>query len=106
MSIEAILCTQPGCVDLRDVRYPDDDVLHLTAAEWTEFLEAVQRGDFGKLIRPDGTTREPSLETVCTQSRRRCPPSSYQEALPRLAVMVCYWLCPFGGRRVRAERRL
>ena len=21
--------TQPGCVDLRDVRYPDDDVLHL-----------------------------------------------------------------------------
>jgi len=56
MTIEAVPCTQPGRVDLRDVRYPDDDVLHLTAAEWTEFLEAVQRGDFDELIRPDGTT--------------------------------------------------
>jgi hypothetical protein len=56
MTIEAVPCTQPGCVDLRDVRYPDDDVLHLTAAEWTEFLKAAQRGDFDELIRPDGTT--------------------------------------------------
>jgi hypothetical protein len=56
MTIEAVPCTQPGCIDLRDVRHPDDDVLHLTAAEWTEFLEAVQHGDFDELIRPDGTT--------------------------------------------------
>ena len=49
MPIEAIPCPHPGCVDLRDVRYPDDDVLHLTAAEWAEFLAAdagLQPGPF------------------------------------------------------------
>ena len=52
MSIEAVPCAQPGCVDLRDVRYPDDDVLHLNAADWTEFLAGVRRGDFDVLIEP------------------------------------------------------
>jgi len=61
MTIEVVLCKHPGCVDLRDVRYPDDDALHLTAAEWTEFLEAVQRGDFDELIRPDETPENSSL---------------------------------------------
>ncbi|HEX9353739.1 MAG TPA: DUF397 domain-containing protein [Streptosporangiaceae bacterium] len=51
MTIEVVPCTQPACVDLRDARYPDDGVLHLTAAEWTEFLAAVKRGDFDGLTR-------------------------------------------------------
>lgn len=49
MTIEAIPCPHQGCVDLRDVRYPDDGVLHLTAAEWLEFLAAVKRGRFDHL---------------------------------------------------------
>jgi hypothetical protein len=49
MSIEAVPCSHPGCVDLRDVRYPDDGVIHLTAAEWSEFITAVKRGDFDTL---------------------------------------------------------
>ncbi len=49
MTIEVVLCTHPGCVDLRDVRYPDDGVLHLSAAERAEFLTAVKRGDFDAL---------------------------------------------------------
>ena len=49
MTIEAVSCPRPGCVDLRDVRYPDDGVLHLTTTEWTEFLAAVRRGDFDAL---------------------------------------------------------
>jgi len=36
-------------VDLRDVRYPDDGVLHLSEAEWAEFLAAVKRGAFDAL---------------------------------------------------------
>lgn len=43
-------------MDLRDPRYPDDGVLHLTAAEWTEFLKAAQRVDFDELIEADGIT--------------------------------------------------
>jgi hypothetical protein len=49
MTIEAVSCPHAGCVDLRDVRYPDDGVLHLTTAEWVEFLAAVKRGDFDEL---------------------------------------------------------
>ena len=41
MTIEAVPCPHPGCVDLRDLRYPDDGVLHLTAAEWSETLAEV-----------------------------------------------------------------
>ena len=50
MTIEAVPCPQPGCVDLRDVRYPDDGVLHLTSAEWLEFVAAVKRGGFDRVI--------------------------------------------------------
>jgi len=53
MTIEVVPCSRPGCVDLRDVRYPDDDVFHLNAAEWAEFLTAVKRGDFDELTGPD-----------------------------------------------------
>lgn len=49
MTVEAVPCPHLGCVDLRDVRYPDDGVLHLTAAEWPEFIAAVKRGDFDTL---------------------------------------------------------
>ena len=49
MTVEAVPCPHPGCVDLRDVRYPDDGVLHLTAAEWFEFIAAVKHGDFDTL---------------------------------------------------------
>ena len=56
MTIEAVRCLHPGCVDLRDVRYPDDDVLHLAAGEWIEFLAAVKRGDFDELTGPDGAS--------------------------------------------------
>lgn len=52
MTVEAVSCPHPGCVDLRDARYPDDGVLHLTSAEWVEFLAAVKRGDFDALARP------------------------------------------------------
>jgi hypothetical protein len=65
MTIEAVRCTHPGCVDLRDVRYPDDDVLHLTAAEWTKFLEAAQAWGLRRVDQTGGDhLRTPSL--VCT----------------------------------------
>jgi hypothetical protein len=35
MTIEVVPCTHQGCVDLRDVRYPNDGVLHLSAPEWS-----------------------------------------------------------------------
>lgn len=55
MTIEAVPCSHPGCVDLRDVRYPGDGVLHLSTAEWVEFLAAVKRGDFDVLTHPGET---------------------------------------------------
>jgi hypothetical protein len=55
MTIEAVPCPHPGCVYLRDVRYPDDGVPHLTSAGWVEFLTAVKRGNFETLTRPDET---------------------------------------------------
>jgi hypothetical protein len=39
-------------VDVRYTRYPDD-VLHLTAPEWLEFLAAVKAGVFDHLAGPD-----------------------------------------------------
>jgi len=58
MTVEAVPCSQHGCVDLRDVRYPNDGVLHLTAAEWTEFLAAAKRGVFDEMsIEPKGSRR-------------------------------------------------
>jgi Domain of unknown function (DUF397) len=55
MTIEVVPCPHPGCVDLRDVRYPDDGVLHLSSAEWVEFLAAMKRGDFDALTGPGQT---------------------------------------------------
>jgi hypothetical protein len=76
MTIEVVPCTQPGCVDLRDVHYPDDGVLHLTTAEWVEFLAAAKRGDFDVLARlgastpgaPAGRAREPPRSIGSTES--------------------------------------
>ena len=51
MTIEVVPCTQSGCVDLRDARYPEDGVLHMAVAEWAEFLAVVKRGDFDELPR-------------------------------------------------------
>ena len=42
------------------MRYPDDGVLHLTAAEWTEFLTAVKRGDFDGLTSSGGPPKASS----------------------------------------------
>jgi hypothetical protein len=43
MSIEVVPCSEHNCVDLRDSRFPDrEEVLHLSAAEWAEFLSAVK----------------------------------------------------------------
>jgi hypothetical protein len=36
-------------VDLLDARYPNDGVLHMTAAEWAEFLAEVKRGAFDEV---------------------------------------------------------
>ncbi len=52
MTIEAVPCSHAGCVDLRDSRYPDHDVLHMSTGEWIEFLDAVKRGDFDHLRGP------------------------------------------------------
>jgi hypothetical protein len=62
MTIEVVPCSLSGCVDLRDGRYPDDGVLHLTAAEWAEFLTAAQRGDFDEL---SGRMRPPETPHRC-----------------------------------------
>jgi Domain of unknown function (DUF397) len=32
--------------DLRDSRYPDEEVLHFSAAEWAEFLAKAKSGQF------------------------------------------------------------
>ena len=55
MTIEVVPCPHTGCVDLRDVRYPVVGVLHLSSAEWVEFLAAVKRGDFDGLTGPGQT---------------------------------------------------
>ena len=47
MTITAAACpAHPGAVDLLDDRYPGDEVLHFSAAEWVEFLAAVKGGKF------------------------------------------------------------
>ncbi len=49
MTVEAVPCSHPGAVDLRDSRYPGAEVLHFSAAEWTEFLAAVKAGKFDRI---------------------------------------------------------
>lgn len=47
MSIEVVPCSPPGAVDLRSSNHlPGDEVLHASAAEWTEFIAAVKDGKF------------------------------------------------------------
>jgi hypothetical protein len=46
----------PGCMDLRDSGYPEDDVLHLSAREWAEFLAAVKSGGFDHVRGPGDAT--------------------------------------------------
>lgn len=51
--VEAVPCSHRGAVDVRHTRYPED-VLHLTAAEWLEFLAAAKAGTFDHLARSGG----------------------------------------------------
>jgi hypothetical protein len=45
--IEVVPCpAQPGSVDIRDSRYPDDEVLHASAADWSEFLAMAKTGAY------------------------------------------------------------
>jgi hypothetical protein len=46
VTVEVVPCSHRGCVDLRDSRYPDEEVLHLSGAEWTEFLAKAKTGQF------------------------------------------------------------
>jgi Domain of unknown function (DUF397) len=46
MTIVAVPCPHPGAVDLIDSRYPGEERLHFSAAEWREFLDAVKAGRF------------------------------------------------------------
>lgn len=53
MTIEAVPCSHPGAVDLRDSRCPDEEVLRCSAAEWREFIAAVKAGKLDHVHRPD-----------------------------------------------------
>jgi hypothetical protein len=46
VTIEVMPCSHRGCVDLRDSRYPDEEVLHFSSAEWAEFLAKAKSGQF------------------------------------------------------------
>ncbi|MGH3067104.1 MAG: DUF397 domain-containing protein [Streptosporangiaceae bacterium] len=46
MTIEVVPCSHRGCVDLRDSRYPDEEVLHFSASEWAAFLAAAKSGHY------------------------------------------------------------
>lgn len=52
MTIEAVPCSHPGAVDLRDSRYPDAEVLHFAVAEWVDFIAAVKVGKFDGVAGP------------------------------------------------------
>jgi hypothetical protein len=41
-------------VDLLDDRYPHDDVLHFSAAEWAKFLAEVKAGKLDGVAHRDG----------------------------------------------------
>ena len=55
MTIEVVLCP-PRVRGSARLRYPDDGVLHLVAAEWTESLNTVERGTFDQLTVQDHTS--------------------------------------------------
>jgi hypothetical protein len=50
--VEAVPCLHRGCVDVRSGRFPED-VLHLTAREWLDFLTAAKAGAFDHVAAPD-----------------------------------------------------
>ncbi len=55
MTVVAVACgAHQGAVDLLDDRYPHDDVLHFSAAEWAEFLAEVKAGKFDGVAHRDG----------------------------------------------------
>jgi hypothetical protein len=55
MTVVAVACgAHHGAVDLLDDRYPGDEVLHFSAAEWAEFLAEVKAGKFDSVAHPDG----------------------------------------------------
>lgn len=54
MTVVAVACrSHDGAVDLLDDRYPHDEVLHFSAAEWVEFLAEVKAGKFDSVAHPD-----------------------------------------------------
>ena len=54
MSIEVIPCLHPDAVDLRSGNHlPGDEVLHVSAAEWAEFIAAVKDGKFDDVTSAD-----------------------------------------------------
>ena len=54
MSIEVVPCVRPGAVDLRSSNhFPGDEVLHVSAAEWAEFIAAVKDGKFDDVTSAD-----------------------------------------------------
>jgi hypothetical protein len=51
--IEVVACpAQVGSVDIRDSRYPDDEVLHASAAHWAEFLVTAKAGAYDVTGKP------------------------------------------------------
>lgn len=55
MGIEVVPCPgHPGCVDIIDSRGPESDPLHLTAAEWQEWVAAVKAGKLDEVARAAG----------------------------------------------------
>ena len=54
MSIEVIPCPHPGAVDLRSSNHlPGDEVLHVAAAEWAEFIAAIKDCKFDDVTSAD-----------------------------------------------------
>ena len=50
MTLQVVACTHRGCVDLVDTRADRrDDPIHLTAAEWQEFIADVKAGQYDQI---------------------------------------------------------
>lgn len=50
MSIEVVQCVLPDAVDLMSSGHlPEDEVLHCSATEWSDFVAAVKAGSFDHL---------------------------------------------------------
>jgi hypothetical protein len=62
VTIEAVPCSHPGAVDLRDSRYAGEEVLHFSAAEWAEFVAAVKSGQFDHVGHAADRPPEPAGE--------------------------------------------